>query len=111
MARDRAAAAGPPVQGAAVPGTAAAVPVVLSGARGAAHRGRVADRLLGRLLLHGPHGAAPAADVRRAVADRRGCPMAAAARRAAQAVRAVGYPRGADGGLVTAAAPGRRALP
>ena len=74
------------------PGAADPVAVVLQRAAGAADRRRVADRLLVRLLLHGPHGAAPAADVRRAVARRRGRARAAAARRAARAVRAGGDP-------------------
>src|SRR5580704_11647376 len=79
MARNRAVAAGPPVPAGAHPRAAAAVAVVLRRARRAADRGGVADRLLGQRLLLRPHDPAPAANVRRAVADRGGCAMAAAA--------------------------------
>src|SRR6266581_5710322 len=108
MARGRAAAAGPPVPAGAHPRAAAAVAVVLRRPRGAAARGGVAGRLLGRRLLLRAHDPAPAADVRRAVADRRGRAMAAAAGRAARPVWAQRDPRRAGRRLVPAAARTRR---
>src|SRR5580700_12305651 len=104
MARDRAPAAGQPVQAGADEGAAAAVAVVLPRSRSAAPSGRVAAGLLGRFLLHGAHGAAPAPDVRRADASRRWRAVAAVARRAAWPVRPVGDPRRHDRRLVPAAA-------
>ena len=100
LARDRAVAAGPPVPAGADPAAAAAVAVVLRRAGRAAARGGVAGRLLGRRLLLRAHDPAPAADVRRAVADRRGRAVAAAAGRAARPVRAERDPRRAGRRLV-----------
>src|ERR1700745_472318 len=96
MAEYRGAAPGQPVQAGADQGAAAAVAVVLPRSRGAAPGGRGAAGLLGRLLLPGAPGAAPALDVRRADAGRRGRAMAAVAGRAAGPVRTVGDPRGHD---------------
>src|SRR5271165_7229324 len=109
MARDRAMAAGPPVPAGAHPRAAAAVAVVLRRARRAAARGGVPDRLLVRRLLLRAHDPAPAADVRRAVADRRGCAVAAATRWLARPSRAERDPRRAGRRLVPAAARARRA--
>src|SRR5271170_5266226 len=106
MARGRAVAAGPAVPAGADPRAAAALAVVLRRAGGAADRGRVADRLLGRRLLLRAHDPAPAADVRRAVADRGGGAVAAAARCTARPVGAQRDPGRAGGRLVAAAARG-----